>query len=196
VSKGNSGGPVFNGKGEVVGLVAFRLVDGQSLNFIVPINYVRGVISDIDIRNPLMTFGINSASSAVSFGFGDIPRRWVSTRGQKATVRIEGDLLIFQLDQSPLDQELKVRNDFGELFKIGDVYKGSYFEFFYTYWTESRLVAEYCVVKGDAEIKFLSPRRFELRSNQYESFDDLDKKKCTPKKGRTQNTYYSLWIPE
>jgi S1-C subfamily serine protease len=196
VSKGNSGGPVFNGKGEVVGLVAFRLVDGQSLNFIVPINYVRGVISDIDIKNPLMTYGTSSASSGVSFGFGDIPRRWISTRGQKATVRIEGDLLIFQLDQSPLDQELKVRNDFGELFKAGDVYAGTYFEVFYTYYPANSEVAEFCIVKGDAEVKFSGPRRFELKSKRYRDFDDLDKKKCTPKKGRSQETYYSIWIPE
>lgn len=41
---GNSGGPMLNQHGEAVGILAFGLKDGQGLNFVVPINYARGLV--------------------------------------------------------------------------------------------------------------------------------------------------------
>lgn len=45
ISKGSSGGPVFNDKGEVVGVAVFLIDGGQSLNFAVPVDYVRGMLA-------------------------------------------------------------------------------------------------------------------------------------------------------
>ncbi|OGC75770.1 MAG: hypothetical protein A2145_05800 [candidate division Zixibacteria bacterium RBG_16_40_9] len=45
VSAGSSGSPVFNSKGQVIGIATSTIIDGQNLNFSVPINYVRGLIS-------------------------------------------------------------------------------------------------------------------------------------------------------
>ena len=41
-SPGSSGGPLLDRNGEVLGLIAFSMVQGQSLNFAIPINYIRG----------------------------------------------------------------------------------------------------------------------------------------------------------
>ncbi len=38
VSKGSSGGPVFNKNGEVIGIVTFLIKDAQNLNFAMPVN--------------------------------------------------------------------------------------------------------------------------------------------------------------
>jgi len=46
-SPGSSGGPLLNSKGEVVGLISFSMVQGQNLNFAIPINYVRGKLDSL-----------------------------------------------------------------------------------------------------------------------------------------------------
>lgn len=48
VSMGNSGGPLINKKGEVIGVVTASIppILGQNLNFALPINYVRGIIKN------------------------------------------------------------------------------------------------------------------------------------------------------
>jgi hypothetical protein len=46
ISRGSSGGALFNSNGEIIGVVTSLLKSGQNINFAVPINYVRGMISD------------------------------------------------------------------------------------------------------------------------------------------------------
>jgi V8-like Glu-specific endopeptidase len=45
ISHGSSGGPIFNTAAEVVGVAAFSFEGGQSLNFAIPIDYARGMLS-------------------------------------------------------------------------------------------------------------------------------------------------------
>lgn len=42
---GNSGGPMINERGEVIGVLTFGITAGQNLNFAVPVNYARGLMS-------------------------------------------------------------------------------------------------------------------------------------------------------
>lgn len=46
ISRGSSGGALFNSNGEVIGIVTYLLKSGQNINFAVPINYARGMIGD------------------------------------------------------------------------------------------------------------------------------------------------------
>jgi uncharacterized protein YkwD len=43
VSPGNSGGPLLNVNGEVIGVVSWQVKDGQNLNFAVPASYLLGL---------------------------------------------------------------------------------------------------------------------------------------------------------
>jgi len=43
LSRGNSGGPVFNAQGTVIGVVSWGRTDGQNLNFATPSTYVLGL---------------------------------------------------------------------------------------------------------------------------------------------------------
>ena len=47
VNPGNSGGPVMNAEGVVVGVVTFQLRSSQGLNFAVLINYVRDLLNNL-----------------------------------------------------------------------------------------------------------------------------------------------------
>jgi S1-C subfamily serine protease len=46
ISRGSSGGALFDSQGMVIGITTSVLQGGQNINFAVPINYVRGMISD------------------------------------------------------------------------------------------------------------------------------------------------------
>ena len=46
ISQGSSGGALFDSNGAVIGIATYILRSGQNINFAVPINYVRGMISD------------------------------------------------------------------------------------------------------------------------------------------------------
>jgi S1-C subfamily serine protease len=45
ISEGSSGSPVFNARGEVIGVVVSTLESGQNLNFAVPVNYAKPLLS-------------------------------------------------------------------------------------------------------------------------------------------------------
>lgn len=46
ISPGSSGSPVFDENGRVIAIASATLKDGQNLNFAIPINYARGMISE------------------------------------------------------------------------------------------------------------------------------------------------------
>jgi len=50
ISPGSSGGPLFNMRGEVVGITVAGMPEGQNLNFAIPINYAKGLIRDGPIQ--------------------------------------------------------------------------------------------------------------------------------------------------
>ena len=54
ISSGSSGGPVLNGKAEVIGVAtsAFVTDDAQNLNFAVPSNYLKGMLRTLGVRLP------------------------------------------------------------------------------------------------------------------------------------------------
>jgi hypothetical protein len=53
ISHGSSGGPIFNSKGEVIGIAVAIIEEGQNLNFAVPIDYARGMVISMGAPQPL-----------------------------------------------------------------------------------------------------------------------------------------------
>ena len=50
ISEGSSGGPVLNGKGEVIGVAVSTITVGQNLNFAIPSNYLSELLSKVGGR--------------------------------------------------------------------------------------------------------------------------------------------------
>ncbi len=50
-SPGSSGGPLLNRNGEAIGIMSFKFVNGENLNFAIPINYVRGKLDTLTLAN-------------------------------------------------------------------------------------------------------------------------------------------------
>ena len=59
ISPGSSGGPVFNDQGEVIGVSTLLLTGGQNLNFAIPINVVKTLLTS-DKGKPLATYAATS----------------------------------------------------------------------------------------------------------------------------------------
>lgn len=78
-SPGNSGGPVVDGMGEVVGVSAWSKVGGQNLNFAIPARFIRGLHS--------MVAGEEAALEEGAAGSGDGVGRVV---GSGAVSRADG----------------------------------------------------------------------------------------------------------
>ncbi len=50
LNQGNSGGPLINKKGEVIGINNFKLSEGESLGFALESNYLKDVINEISLE--------------------------------------------------------------------------------------------------------------------------------------------------
>lgn len=61
-SRGSSGGPVLTRDGTVVGVAVSRMQGGENLNFAVPINYARGLLSHADTASGLSLLGSDQVS--------------------------------------------------------------------------------------------------------------------------------------
>ncbi len=95
ISQGNSGGPVFTSEGKAVGVVSFKLVKGESLNFAIPINYVRGLMETIDAQKPISKWENLKKEDL----FSDKPIRnlsgvWKATDGQILKIIDKGKQVI------------------------------------------------------------------------------------------------------
>lgn len=64
ISRGNSGGPLLDSEGRVIGITTAYLADGQNLNLAIPIQEVK----DIPVNNPNLLKDLFSSSNSDSIG--------------------------------------------------------------------------------------------------------------------------------
>ncbi|MDO8647052.1 MAG: trypsin-like peptidase domain-containing protein [Candidatus Diapherotrites archaeon] len=67
INHGNSGGPVFNDKGEVIGLATFGSDKVQNINFIMPINLAKEFMNQINVKNEQSIVGTKFQEGVQAF---------------------------------------------------------------------------------------------------------------------------------
>jgi len=77
VNPGNSGGPLFNRRGEVVGVVAWKLLFSEGLNFAIPVNYLQHFLDNRD------AFAFDRDNPNTGRRYLPPPRRGAKPHGQQ-----------------------------------------------------------------------------------------------------------------
>ncbi len=101
ISQGSSGGAVFDGNGNVIGIVTYLLRGGQNLNFAVPVNYARGMIGDEATKTLAQLGPLAKAIAPVSSStqpVGESPRREDALPNEQLSTAARGLLGRTQLE--------------------------------------------------------------------------------------------------
>ncbi len=134
---GNSGGPMVDAEGSVIGVLTFKLRRSENLNFVVPINYARGLLG-LTASYSLAELREELSSLKDPFKEDDDARQTIPTRwkflvsGTTKIIRMDGDYLyvetIFPADENFVEIEgmrhQVVELAAAELKKNGDVFEG------------------------------------------------------------------------
>jgi S1-C subfamily serine protease len=98
ISPGSSGGPLLNAAGEVIGITTFLVRGGQNLNFCIPINYAKRIISQPkSVTLVALARSQGNTSSLLGLWSYDTICHSCETKRATGTIRItaaEGHLLI------------------------------------------------------------------------------------------------------
>jgi hypothetical protein len=188
INPGNSGGPLLNSKGEVIAVITSKLRDSQGLNFAVPINYVRGMMSSTE--QPIGLAQLNARLSAAPVdAFRSVeafPTIWKSmTSGQRYKIRKEGDVLYVE----PVLSDAERQNGYFvslELRKLKDRYTGN----------EHEVVAQRCAFDYPVEFSVLTASRIEGQLKRPPMGTELLLNTCVWDPSVSYELTPFVWIPE
>ena len=71
LSPGSSGGPVLNRRGEVIGVSVLTIRNGQNLNFAIPANYLKNLLTKMRYAKPLSQVKSVKRQQSLLAGLGD-----------------------------------------------------------------------------------------------------------------------------
>jgi S1-C subfamily serine protease len=126
ISPGNSGGAVFTSDGKAVGVVSFKLVKGEALNFAIPINYVRGLLESIDPAKPISNFEgpVGNEDLFTNKNVRNISGTWKANDGQILQIRDKGaQVVVLNLTYPEVNTDAQWIGDV----VLGIIYNGGLF---------------------------------------------------------------------
>jgi hypothetical protein len=204
---GNSGGPLINTQGQVIGVLSFKLRNAEGLNFVIPVNYARGLLGRTEtislaelparLGSAPDVFGASGGNSAgeptAKPAETPLPEIWKSiSTGNRFRVRRDSNRLYIERLYPPRDAafmylagELTFHPEQGVWF--GDKYAG---------WVQCSASAPRCRTDPTSIlIRSLSPTRIE---GVLEGIPrgDWDCQKCRWKKPPSYERGEFVWVPE
>ena len=197
VNPGNSGGPLLNDRAQAIGIVTSKLRGSEGLNFAVPINYVRGMLENL--QKPLSLDELRAALASAKpdvFTSSGYPPLWKSlASGKVRKLRFEGEFIYGETVQT--EEERKAQFDSYELKKDRDGYKGTgRFGGTCTYWSRGwqQWVRNQCSSESQIELTSVTPNRIEGRAFGPPPEAKFDCKKCSYSKQSVWTSF--VWIPQ
>lgn len=192
---GNSGGPLVDADGHVIGILTFKRRGSENVNFVVPINYARALLSTdksltLDQLRVELATAQNPFQRQTSF-----PARWKSLESATPrTLRVDGDFVYIEI-LLPEDQREAGAFMIGELRKSGDKYVGRVrhrVQCSYSNWLG--LQHNMCSGEWPIEITLLTPTRIEGTITMPPQTSKHDCAKCSDSIPPVRQTF--VWIPE
>ena len=185
---GNSGGPLLASNGSAIGVLSFKFRGTESLNFVVPINYARGLLAQ---GGSMSLDQFNQKLGATPDVFAAkapaIPRAWKSiTSNNTYTIRVEGDYIYVEVKVPP-EQASKRAYANWEFKKSGDKHVGVG-RFGYP------CNKNFCRMEIEAELTLLSPTRIEGMADSKQDGDKFDCDDCRYNLPLVKRPI--VWIPE
>ncbi|VUX54886.1 exported protein of unknown function [uncultured Woeseiaceae bacterium] len=165
VSPGNSGGPLIDRNGEVIGVVTYKIRGGENLNFAIPINYVRALLSFeqlISLDDLARELGKADISLFTEKEDSDsLTGSWRSlTSNTVRQLRQDGDYLFgtYEVDKANGAYDMQLQSD--------GLYKGvvrSNWQSWYPSIWETDGVTVYCQDEYEIELTVVTSGRVEVR---------------------------------
>ena len=187
---------MINSNGEAVGVLSFKIGNSENLNFVVPINYARGLLALpgsytlSEVREELVGFGDVFEKTEESSEF---PTRWKSlASGTLKILRIEGDYLYVETIL-PKEKQQYYQLLAAELKKEGEVYVGVLRRRF-NCWNSWGGRWKNCADETAIEITLLSPTRIEGWIMRPPDSAKFNYRKCKHSKKFIRRSF--TWIPE
>jgi hypothetical protein len=202
VNPGNSGGPLVNQKGEVVGIIRYKIGGTENLNFAIPINYLRGMMDSQLTAISLDELRVKLSKKTDVFQQGEgFPARWKSlASGTTKMVRRDGDHLYVE---TILSEAAKQAGCFSlsELQKTGEIYSGKASDHCVCQYQKRSWVTGLLETKtrqyqheGQIEITSVTPTRIEGYAMSPDPSGKFDCEKDTYSKPFVRKAF--TWIPE
>ncbi len=195
---GNSGGPLVNSRGQVIGVLNSKLADAENLNFAVAINYARGMLGGAqnsttlaEVRKSLGATDDLFARGALSESY---PARWRSLNsGITRVLRFDGDY-IYATAVLPDEQSKRGDSHTYEFRKVDERFVGTYRGVAACY---ARWIDEWkqCRVEQSAELSSVSPTRIEGRLLVPPEGTKFDCRRCKYQAKPSEWSEF-VWVPE
>jgi len=153
ISPGNSGGPLIDKNGDVIGVITFKIRGGENLNFAIPINYVRALLlfeQLISLDELAQALGKSNVSLFVESEDDSLTGTWLSlTENTSRELRQDGIYLYVTLksEGGSTTYDLTRQDD------------GTFHGYLHSRWQASD--TKECDIDLEARLTAISPRRIE-----------------------------------